>query len=45
MALNRFGNWFIFAAGSVVLVSSPLAAPAINNVVLVQRGNGAEVAY
>jgi len=40
MALNRFGNWFIFAASSVVLASSAFAAPAINNVVLVQGGTG-----
>jgi pimeloyl-ACP methyl ester carboxylesterase len=35
MTLNRFRNWFIFAAGSVVFASSALAAPAIKNVVLV----------
>jgi pimeloyl-ACP methyl ester carboxylesterase len=35
MALNRFRNWFVFAASSVVLASSALAAPAIKNVVLV----------
>ena len=35
MTLNRFRNWFIFAASSVVLASSSVAAPAIQNVVLV----------
>jgi hypothetical protein len=35
MTLNRFRNWFVFAASSVVLGSSALAAPAIKNVVLV----------
>jgi pimeloyl-ACP methyl ester carboxylesterase len=35
MTLNRFRNWFVFAASSVVLASSALAAPAIKNVVLV----------
>jgi pimeloyl-ACP methyl ester carboxylesterase len=35
MTLNRFRNWFAFAASSVVLASSALAAPAIKNVVLV----------
>jgi hypothetical protein len=42
MALNRFRNWFVFAASSVVLASSASAAPAIKNVVLVQgeRGGG-----
>jgi pimeloyl-ACP methyl ester carboxylesterase len=35
MILNRFRNWFIFAASSLVLAGSALAAPAIKNVVLV----------
>jgi hypothetical protein len=35
MILNRFRNWFIFVASSVVLAGSALAAPAIKNIVLV----------
>ena len=35
MTVNRFRNWFIFAASSVVLASTAFAAPAIKNVVLV----------
>ena len=32
MTFNRFRNWFILAASSVVLASSAVAAPVIKNV-------------
>jgi pimeloyl-ACP methyl ester carboxylesterase len=35
MNSGRFRNWFIFAASSVALAASALAAPAVKNVVLV----------
>lgn len=35
MILNRFRNWFVFAASSVVLAGSAMAEPSTKNVVLV----------